>query len=204
MGIEGFNIEDRQPIIPLSLDDVNLARSKEFIFDYTNNIAYIKLEDGSLFNITESETNLEFVKQYLKNNSDILLKVDIKIEGDHENNKNFQENIDHIYNLIDMLRRKEFKYACSSTDGGPANRADKVNHSLTVKESSISETLFNGEEDSKVNITNMRLLKKTGGIVNGPMIPKQKFLLAENSSYGFTLPETGVEGQIFILLKEDI
>ena len=199
-----LKIEDRQPIIPLSLENLQNARSKEFIFDYVNNIAYIKLADGTLFNITESESSLEFVNQYLEENPDLILQVTIKSEDEYAEDKTIEESVNYIYTLIQEFSKKEFKYAGSNTDGGPANRANKVNHSLSIKESSTSTTLFNGEESRKVNITTIGLLKKTGGYVSGPMIPKKKFLLGENASYGFTLPKTGVEGQIFILLKEDI
>lgn len=196
------NFEGRQPIIPLSLEDVEDARLKEFIFDYTNNIAYVKLADGTLFNITESETSVQFVKQYLEENPDLILDVTVKSDSDED--KTIQESIDYIYTLIQEFSKKEFKYAGSPSDGGPANRADKVNNSISFKQSDVSTTSFNGEESQKVNITTMGLFKKTGGYINGPMIPKKKFLLGENVTYGLTLPKTGVEGQIFILLKEDV
>lgn len=199
---ENVFFEGRIPISPLSLEDIENARPKEFIFDYANNIAYLKLVDGSLFNITESETSVQFVKQYLEEHPDLILDVIIKTNSDED--RTIQESIDYIYALIQELGKKEFKYAGSVSDGGPANRADKVNHSIDFKQSDVSEISFNGEESKKVNITTMGLLKKSGGYINGPMIPKNKFLLSENITYGLTLPKTGVEGQIFILLKEDL
>lgn len=204
MAEDVLRFEDRQPIIPLSLENVQNARPKEFIFDYANNIAYIKLADGTLFNITESEASLEFVKQYLEENPDIILEVTVKSEDESETDKTIQESVDYIYTLIQEFSKKEFKYAGSPTDGGPANRANKVNHAISFKESDSSITSFNGEESKKVNISTLGLFQKAGGIITGPMIPKKKFLLGENASYGLTLPKTGVEGQIFILLKEDV
>lgn len=200
---ENTSFEDRQPIIPLSYEEVEKARPKEFVFDYTNNIAYVKLANGTLFNITESEASLQFVKQYLEDNPDLILGVTVKPE-DGSDERTIQESVDHIYVLIQEFNKKEFKYAGSPADGGPANRANKVKNSISFVESSSSTTSFNGEESKKVNISTLGLLKKTGGYVNGPMIPKKKFLLTENATYGLTLPKTGVEGQIFILLKEDV
>jgi hypothetical protein len=199
---ENINFEDRRPISPLSLENIEDSRPKEFIFDYTNNIAYVKLADGTLFNITESETSVQFVKQYLDKNPDLIL--DVTIKSDLDEDKTIQESINYIYNLIQEIRKKEFKYAGSPSDGGPANRADKVNHSIDFKQSDASIVSFDGEESQKVNLTTAGLFKKSGGYINGPMIPKKKFLLSENITYGLTLPKTGVEGQIFILLKEDV
>ena len=194
--------KDRKPIIPLSLEYAQDARPKEFIFNYKNNTAYIKLADGSLFNITESETSIEYVKQYIRDNPDIVFDVVIKSDGDED--RTIQESIDHIYVLIQEFSKKEFKYAGSTTDGGPASNANKVNHSISIKESDDSTVIFNGEDNEVVDIRRIGLFKKSGGYLSGPMIPKQKFLLGENATYGLTLPKTGVEGQLFILLKEDV
>ena len=202
MDAQSSNIKGRQPIIPLSLENADLARSKEFIFDFINNIAYIKLVDGTLFNVTESESSLNYVKQYLIDNPDIILNVVIKSEA--SDNKTFQESIDYIYDLLDKLEKREFNYAGSKTDGGPANKANKVNHSITLVSDSGSIE-FNGEKSKSLDIgTATGLFKNTGGYINGPFIPKNKFLLANGFSYGKTLPTTGVEGQLFILLKEEV
>ena len=201
--MDNFNINDRQPIIPLSLEDIDISRSKEFIFDYDNNIAYIKLSNGSLFNITESDTSLEHVKRYLEDNQDIILNVTIKSK-DSEEYRTIQENVDYIYMLIQEFSNKKFNYAGSTTDGGNANSASKVSHSIKFIKPDNSETTFDGSENVNIDLTKLNLFKKSGGRIDGPMKPMQKFLLGNGISYGSKLPNTGVEGQIFILLDENI
>ena len=204
MGTESFSVSDRQPIIPLSLEAISnnatLARAKEFIIDYVNNVAYIKIDDGSLLNIT-SKSTLEFVKRYLLDHPEIILSVTIV---DNNNIRTLQESFDYIYSQIVNLENKKYLYAGSTTNGGSANRAEKVEHGITFKETGSSSTYFDGSDNKQSNISRLNLFSKSGGNLNGNMIPKKKFLLGENISYGMTLPKTGIEGQLFILLKEEV
>lgn len=206
MGAESFNKRDRQPIIPLSLEafsnDATLARAKEFIIDYVNSVAYIKIDNGSLLNITASESTLEFVKQYLLDHPEIILSI--TTTDNSGVTRTLQESFDYIYSQIVKLENKEYLYAGSTTDGGPANRAEKVEHGITIKETGSDSTYFDGSDNKQSNISRLNLFSRSGGTLNGDMVPKKKFLLGEGISYGMTLPPTGVEGQVFILLREEV
>lgn len=201
MAVARFNDEDRQPIIPLSMENIDLAKIKEFIINYKTNQAYIKKADGSLIDIYSSINVFEFIKQYLLNHPDVIL--DITIIDINGNTKTIRQTFDDICNQIIALQEKKYLYAGSKSDGGSANRAEKVNHNINFKKSNCN-TVFNGLKDEILNIAELGLFRKSGGYINGPMIPKQKFILTEKISYGKKLPDTGEEGQFFILLIEDV
>lgn len=194
-----FNSKGRQPIIPLSLENIDIARIREFVIDYTQNKAYVKNENGELLDISASDKLFEYLKEYLKNHPEIILNVTIIIPGEEQ--KTIQESLDYIYNAIIKLEQKEYLYAGSTTDGGPASIAEKTEHSISFTNSDNSES-FDGSDDHILNLSEDGIFKKSGGYINGDMIPKKKLMLADNVSFGMELPETGEEGQIFVLLNE--
>lgn len=194
-----FNSKARQPIIPLYVEDIDFARSKEFVMNYDTNQAYIKKQDGTLIDICSSSSTFEYIKQYLLDNPDIILSVTITLNNTTDTIK---ETFNDIYNRIIKLDKREHLYAGSRTNGGPASTAEMVNHSITIED--YIKNIYNGSIERVVNISTLNLFRRSGGYVIGPMTAKKNFLLAKNKSYGFELPETGEEGQIFILLKDDI
>lgn len=200
MGDKKFNSTGRQPIIALSLENVDIARIREFIIDYTQNKAYIKNENGDLLDISASDKLYEYLKDYILKHPDIILNVTIKISDEEQ--KTIQESFEYIYNSLKKLESKEYLYAGSITDGGPASIAEKTDHSITFTKSIDNKGSFDGSNDHILNISDDGLFRKSGGIVSGNMILKKKLMLSDNVSYGMELPETGEEGQIFVLLNE--
>lgn len=208
MAGERFDEKCRQPIIPLSIEDINIAKAREFVIDYKNNQAFIKINDGRLLSITESTNILEYFKQYLLNHPEILLSVTI-IDEDG-NTTTLQETFDDIFNKMTLLNKKEYLYAGSATAGGSASVTEKVNHSFTITDSGGYREVFDSTQDKAIDIGSRNMFSKSGGFIDGSMLPKKKFLLKETKiqteikSYGMRLPDTGTEGQIFILLKEEV
>ena len=195
---ETYKLKDkaRLPVIPLSYEYKSLAVPKEFILNYKTGSAYICLEDGSVINICTSEETMEVFSEYLKNNSDILADAIIVT---NDGNYTLTETLDKIYQFIDGVNGKTYKYAGSESDGGPANVANKVSGTLTVTGSGISGT-FDGSENETLDLT--QLFSIYGGIINGNVTLDKKLIITRNEMFGPTLPESGVEGQVFFLLQE--
>lgn len=195
---ETYKLRDkaRLPVIPLSYEYKSLAVPKEFILNYKTGSAYICLEDGSVINICTSEETMEVFSEYLKNNPDILADAIIVT---NDGNYTVTETLDKIYQFINEVNGKTYKYAGSESDGGPANVANKVSGTLTVTGSGISGT-FNGSENKTLDLT--QLFSIYGGIINGNVTLDKKLIITRNEMFGPTLPESGVEGQVFFLLQE--
>lgn len=195
---ETYNFKDkaRLPVIPLSYEYKSLAVPKEFILNYKTGSAYVCLEDGSVINICTSEETMKIFSEYLKNNPDILADA-IIITND--GNFTVTETLKRIYQFIDEVNGKTYKYAGSESDGGPANVANKVSGTLTITGSGINQT-FDGSENKTLDLS--QLFSIYGGIINGNVTLDKKLIITRNEMFGSTLPETGTEGQIFFLLQE--
>lgn len=195
---ETYKLRDkaRLPVIPLSYEYKALAVPKEFILNYKTGSAYICLEDGSVINICISEETMKVFSEYLKSNPDILADAIIVT---NDGNYTVTETLAKIYEFIDEVNGKTYKYAGSESDGGPANVANKVSGTLSVTGSGIKET-FDGSENKTLDLT--QLFSIYGGTINGDVTLDKKLLITRNEMFGPELPETGVEGQIFFLLQE--
>lgn len=200
-----FEDKTRQPTIPLSLENVDLARAREFILDYTTQQAWIKNEKGELLNIFSSPDIFEYIKEYILKHPDMILSVIIRCtDGEKEFENTVELTLHDIYNKLYALITKEYNYAGSKTNGGPAVIAKKVNHSLNIN-TEDGTIFYNGENDESMDIKGEGLFKKTGGYVNGPMTALKTFLLAKNISYGLNakFPENPEEGEVFIRLIQE-
>ena len=195
---ETYKLRDkaRLPVIPLSYEYKNLAVPKEFILNYKTGSAYICLEDGSVINICTSEETMNVFSEYLKNNPDILADAIIVT---NDGNYTVTETLDKIYQFIDEVNGKSYKYAGSESDGGPANVANKVSGTLSVTGSGISME-FDGSTNKTLDLT--QLFSIYGGKINGNVTLDKKLIITRNEMFGSELPETGTEGQIFFLLQE--
>ena len=195
---ETYKLRDkaRLPVIPLSYEYKNLAVPKEFILNYKTGSAYICLEDGSVINICTSEETMNVFSEYLKNNPDILADAIIVT---NDGNYTVTETLDKIYQFIDEVNGKSYKYAGSESDGGPANVANKVSGTLSVTGSGISME-FDGSTNKTLDLN--QLFSIYGGKINGNVTLDKKLIITRNEMFGSELPETGTEGQIFFLLQE--
>lgn len=195
---ETYNFRDkaRLPVIPLSYEYKSLAVPKEFILNYKTGSAYVCLEDGSIINICTSEETMKVFSEYLKENSDILTNAIIVT---NDGNFTITETLNKIYQFIDEVNGKTYKYAGSESDGGPANVANKVSGVLSVTGSGIEQE-FDGSSNTTIDLS--ALFSKYGGIITGDVTLDQKLIITRNEMFGPELPETGVEGQIFFLLQE--
>ena len=191
-----FRDKARLPVIPLSYEYKDLAVPKEFILNYKTGSAYICLEDGSVINICTSEETMNIFSDYLKNNPDIIADAIIVT---NDGNYTVTETLDKIYQFIDEVNGKSYRYAGSESDGGPANVANKVSGTLSVTGSGINMQ-FNGSENKTLDLT--QLFTIYGGKINGNMTLDKKLFVTRNEMFGSELPETGTEGQIFFLLQE--
>lgn len=192
-----FKDTDRSPIIPLSFENKDLSRIKEFIIDYINNSAYIKTENGSYVNVLTSENTLNEVGEFIKSNPDMLLNAKIITS---EGEKTIQESFSEIYATLIELSTKTFKYAGSDTNGGAAFSAERLNSFLTIKNTDGTTTVYNGEANQTATISN--IYSRSGGPISGDVSLKRRLILTEDVMYGTKLPDTGVDGQLFILLEE--
>lgn len=191
-----FRDKARLPVIPLSYEYKALAVPKEFILNYKTGSAYVCLEDGSVINICTSEETMKVFSEYLKSNPDILTDAIIVT---NDGNYTVTETLDKIYEFIDEVNGKTYKYAGSESDGGPANVANKVSGTLSITGSGISDT-FNGSENKTINLD--QLFSIYGGKITGDVTLDKKLIITRNKMFGPELPETGVEGEIFFLLQE--
>lgn len=195
---ESYNFEDkaRLPVIPLSYEYKALAVPKEFILNYKTGSAYVCLEDGSVINICTSEETMKVFSEYLKANPDILADAIIVT---NDGNFTVTETLAKIYEFIDEVNGKTYKYAGSESDGGPANVANKVSGILSITGSGIEET-FDGSENKTLDLS--QLFSIYGGKITGDVTLDKKLIITRNEMFGPELPETGVEGQVFFLLQE--
>ena len=195
---ENYNFRDkaRLPVIPLSYEHKYLAVPKEFILNYKTGSAYVCLEDGNVINICTSEETMKIFSEYLKNNPDILADA-IIITND--GNFTLTETLEKIYQFIDEVNGKTYKYAGSESDGGPANVANKVAGVLTVSGSGL-DTTFDGSTNTTLDLS--VLFSKFGGQITGDVTLDKKLIITRNEMFGPELPENGTEGQVFFLLQE--
>lgn len=191
-----FRDKARLPVIPLSYEHKALAVPKEFILNYKTGSAYVCLEDGSVINICTSKETMEVFSEYLKANPDILADAIIVT---NDGNLTVTETLEKIYEFINEVNSKSYKYAGSESDGGPANVANKVSGILTVSGSGLNAS-FDGSTNTTLDLSS--LFSKFGGEITGDVTLDKKLIVTRNEMFGPKLPETGVEGQVFFLLQE--
>lgn len=193
-----FESKGRLPVVPLSYEFKDLAKAREFIVDYSTGDAYVCTDNGDIINICASKNTMEKFAEYLKRNPDIVANIIVKTTDGEE--ATLRETFDRFYEILNKLNNKSFLYAGSSTDGGAATSAEKLNHSLTVLEDDNSSE-FNGSADIDIDLT--KYYKNTGGEITGTVILMDSLIFTENQMYGTELPSTGTEGQLFFLISND-
>lgn len=191
-----FETKGRLPVVPLSYDHKDLAVAKEFIINYKTGSAYVCKENGEIINICTSEETMRIFAEYLQDNPNILANVTVVT---NDGTFTITETLNKIYDFINEINGKSYKYAGSETDGGPAKVANKVAGTLTISGSGINQT-FDGSANKTVDLST--LFSKSGGEITGDVTLKKKLIVTRDQMYGTSLPTDGVEGQIFFLIQE--
>lgn len=200
-----FNEEKRSPTLPLSMENKELARNCEFLIDYSTNLIYVKNEDGEFIDLIHSEATWNDVAEYLKTTPDTL--TSILIQNPEGEWKSIQETFAYVYSITLELSNKKYRYAGSETAGGAAYTAKRLNSYLNIINHQGDNIIYNGSEDASVEIKDV--YSTSGGNINGDVDLLGKLILTMSTdshpegSYGTKLPETGVDGQIFILIETD-
>ena len=200
-----FNEKKRSPTLPLSMENKELARKCEFLIDYTTNIIYVKNEDGEFIDLIHSEATWNDISTYLKTTPDTLTGIAIQNPGGEW--KTIQESFAYVYATVLELSKKEYRYAGSETVSGNAFIANRLNSYLNIITPQGDNVIYNGSEDASVEIKDV--YKRSGGHINGDVDLLGKLILTmcttehPEGSYGTELPETGVDGQLFILIETD-
>lgn len=200
-----FNEEKRSPTLPLTMENKELARNCEFLIDYATNIIYVKNEDGKFIDLIHSEATWIDIMEYLKKTPDSLTSILIQTpDGEW---KTIQESFAEVYAIVLELSKKEYRYAGSETVGGNAFLAKRLNSYLNIINTDGSNTIYNGSEDVSSEIVD--IYPRSGGHIQGNVDLIGKLILTMSTdshpegSYGTELPETGVDGQLFILIETD-
>ena len=192
-----FNEKKRMPTLPLSMENKELARNSEFLIDYTTNIIYVKNTDGEFINLLHSEATLNDVAEYLKTTPEALTSIIIQTpDGEW---KTIQESFAEVYAIVLELSKREYRYAGSETDSGNAFIAKRLNSYLSITNTDGSTTIYNGSENASSEIVDV--YHRSGGHIEGDVDLKGKLILTEGITYGTKLPETGTDGQLFILIE---
>ena len=200
-----FNEKNRSPILPLSMENKELARNCEFVIDYNTNLIYAKNADGEFIDLIHSEATWNDISEYLKSTPDTLTSILIRTHTGEQ--KTIQETFAHIYATVLELSKKEYKYAGSETTSGIAYSAERLNSYLNIITPQEDNIIYNGSENVSVEIKDV--YTRSGGHINGDVDLLGKLILTmatsshPEGSYGTKLPETGVDGQIFILIETD-
>lgn len=198
-----FNEEKRSPTLPLTMENKELARNCEFLIDYTTDIIYVKNEDGEFIDLIHSEATWEDIEAYLKSTPDSL--TSILIQTPNGEWKTIQESFAIVYAEVLELSKKEYRYAGSDTVGGNAFSAKGLNSYLNIINTDSSSTIYNGSEDIISEIAD--IYPRSGGHIEGDVDLIGKLILTMATAdhpegcYGTELPETGVDGQLFILIE---
>lgn len=201
-----FGTEARQPIIPLSLENLDLARAREFIIDYRNNKAYVKNKNGDLIDFANSSTVLQYLETYIEQRPTVILDCLI-IERDGQKYSIRQSFID-IYNRMVALDNKEYYYAASDSDGGTALVTKKLTNSLRFMDDGNTVFTFDGSGSRPATFDindDLKLFSASeGGEITGEVEVAKTITLANGVSFGTSFPSRPVEGQIFIRLTENV
>lgn len=192
-----FNVKARVPVVPLSYEFKDFAKIRELVVDYTTGDVYVKTDNGELVNICASRSNMEKFAEYLQSNPDII--NDLIVTTPDGNQDTIENTLNMFYGYIEDLNNKSYLYAGSDTDGGSATSANKLNNTLTIQESGTA-TVFDGSSSKTVDLT--KYYKSTGGEISGDVTLGDVLILSENVMYGYELPASGTEGQLFFLLVD--
>lgn len=198
-----FSDKKRLPTLPLSFENKDLARKCEFLIDYTTNIIYVKNANGEFIDLIHSEATWEDVATYLKTTPDTLTSIIIMTPTREQ--MTIQETFANVYAIVLELSKKEYRYAGSETVGGNAYSAKRLNSYLNIINTDGSNTIYNGAEDASSEIVN--IYPRSGGHIEGDIDLRSKLILTmltddhPEGCYGTELPETGVDGQLFILIE---
>lgn len=200
-----FSETKRLPILPLEMENKELAKNCEFLIDYTTNIIYVKNIDGEFIDLIHSEATWEDIEVYLKSIPNTLTSILIQTpDGEW---KTIQETFAYVYATVLELSKKEYRYAGSETVGGPAYNAKRLNSFLNIITPNSDNIIYNGSEDTNIEIKDV--YTRSGGNIQGDVDLIGKLILSMSTSdhpegsYGTVLPETGTEGQLFILIETD-
>lgn len=200
-----FNEKKRSPTLPLSMENKELARKHEFLIDYSTNLIYAKNEDGDFIDLIHSKATWDDISEYLKKTPDTLTSILIQTPSGEQ--KTIQETFAYVYATVLELSKKEYRYAGSETVGGYAYSAERLNSYLNIITPQGDNVIYNGSEDVSVEIKDVFM--RSGGHINGDVDLLGKLILTmatsshPEGSYGTKLPETGVDGQMFILIETD-
>lgn len=192
-----FEAKGRLPVVPLSYEFKDFAKVRELIVNYSTGDVFVKTDSGELINICASKSTMEEFAEYLKANPDIIGNIVVKTPDGEEDN--IEATFARFHEILETINNKSFLYAGSSTDGGAAKSAEKLNKSLTIVEDDKS-TEYNGSKAVSVDLT--KYYKSSGGEITGDVLLSGNLILAENVMYGTELPATGSEGQLFFLIED--
>lgn len=197
MPLYNFKAKGRIPVVPLSYEFKDLVKSREFIVDYSTGDAYVCTDSGELVNIAASESTMKKFADYLKENPDLIGSITVVMPDGEQNT--LITTFEKIFEQLEALNNKSFLYAGSSTDGGSATSAERLNHTLTIiEDDSTSE--FDGSENVDIDLT--KYYKNTGGEIYGDVTLLDKLIITKDEMFGTELPAAGEEGQLFFLIEE--